>query len=310
MKYETAGDPMSGLKWTRKATRKIAAELHREGVLVSDKTVSRLLKELGYSLQANRKKIALSGCGTLKKRKERDRQFRHICRMRERFTRRNEPVISVDTKKKELIGNFKNSGRVWRNRHCDVADHDFPSYASGKVTPYGVYDTIANKGAVYVGLSHDTAAFAVDSITAWWEQHGSKRYPRASRILILADNGGSNRPSTVAWQYHLWKSLCQKHGLKVTLCHYPTGASKWNPIEHRLFSEISKNWAGVPLKDLPTALNYIRTTKTKTGLKVTASLNQKPYQLKEQISDDQLSEIKLNRYHLFPKLNYTLCSPN
>ena len=264
MKYETAGDPMSGLKWTRKATRKIAKELHREGILVSDKTVSRLLKYLGYSLQANRKKIALSGCGTLKKRKERDRQFRHICRMRECFTRRNEPVISVDTKKKELVGNFKNPGRVWRNQHCDVADHDFPSYASGKVTPYGVYDTIANKGAVYVGLSHDTAAFAVDSITAWWEQHGSKRYSHANRLLVLADNGGSNRPSTVAWQYHLWESLCQKHGLKVTLCHYPTGASKWNPIEHRLFSEISKNWAGVPLKNLSTALNYIRTTKTKT----------------------------------------------
>lgn len=301
---------MNGLKWTRKATRKIAAELQREGILVSGKSVCRLLKTLGYSLQANRKKVALSGCGSLQQRKERDMQFRHICRLRERFARRNEPVISVDTKKKELVGNFKNPGRVWRNHHCDVADHDFPSYASGKVIPYGVYDTIANNGAVYVGLSHDTAAFAVDSIAAWWQQHGSKRYSHARRMLILADSGGSNSPSNATWQYNLWKSLCQKHGLKITICHYPTGASKWNPIEHRLFSEISKNWSGVPLKTIQTALRYIRTTKTEPGLKVTASLNRKEYQLKQQVPDDQLSQIALNRYHLFPKLNYFLHPSN
>jgi hypothetical protein len=255
MKYETAGDPMTGLKWTRKATRKIALELKGQGIMVSDKWVGCILKELGYSLQSNRKRIALSGNGSLKRRAERDQQFRHICRMREHFARSQEPVISVDTKKKELIGNFKNSGRVWRDRACDVADHDFPSYASAKIIPYGIYDTIANEGAICIGVTHDTAAFAVDSICAWWEKYGSQRYPHARRILVLADNGGSNSPSNTAWQYHLWCDFSQRYGLKVCVRHYPAGASKWNPIEHRLFSEISKNWAGVPLVDLQTALS-------------------------------------------------------
>lgn len=307
MKYETAGDPMTGLKWTRKATRKIAAELTREGIMVSDKWVACILKELGYSLQANRKKIALSGNGSRQRRAERDLQFRHICRLRERFAHRQEPIISVDTKKKELIGNFKNPGRVWREQACDVADHDYPSYASGKIIPYGIYDTIANRGAVYLGLSHDTAAFAVDAICAWWKRYGSQRYPQARRILILADNGGSNAPSNAAWRYHLWNDFCQLYRLKVTICHYPTGASKWNPIEHRLFSEISKNWAGVPLVNLETAMKYIRKTRTEAGLKVTATLNRKPYALKERVPDELQTQVLINRYHLFPKLNYTLC---
>jgi len=306
MKYETAGDPMTGLKWTRKATRKIADELQREGIMVSDKSVSRILKELGYSLQANRKKIALSGNGSLQQRAQRDLQFRHICRMSECFARKQEPVISVDTKKKELVGNFKNPGRVWRDRPCNVADHDFPSYASGKMIPYGIYDTVANEGAVYIGLSHDTAAFAVDSICAWWEQYGSLRYPSARRILILADSGGSNGPSNAAWQYHLWRALCQQYRLKVTVCHYPSGASKWNPIEHRLFSEISKNWAGVPLINIQTALKYIRTTKTEKGLKVTATLNRKNYPLKQEVPVKLQAQVLIRRHQPHPKLNYTL----
>jgi hypothetical protein len=310
MKYETAGDPMTGLKWTRKATRKIADELKGEGIMVSDKWVGCMLKELGYSLQVNRKKIALSGNGSLKRRTERDLQFRHICRMRENFARRQQPVISVDTKKKELIGNFKNPGRVWRNQTCDVADHDFPSYASAKIIPYGIYDTIANEGAVYIGLSHDTAAFAVDSISAWWKKYGSQRYPHARRILILADNGGSNSPYNAAWQYHLWHDFCQQYRLKVTICHYPTGASKWNPIEHRLFSEISKNWAGIPLTNLQTALRYVRTTKTEPGLKVAATLNRKSYSLKERVPDELQAQVLINRYHRSPKLNYTLYPVN
>ena len=310
MKYETAGDPMTGLKWTRKATRKIADELKREGIMVSDKWIGSMLKELGYSLQANRKRIALSGNGSLQRRTERDRQFRHICRMRGHFARRQDPVISVDTKKKELIGNFKNPGRVWRQQSCDVADHDFPSDASAKSIPYGIYDTIANQGAVSLGLDHDTAAFAVDSICDWWKKYGFQRYPRARRILILADNGGSNSPSNAAWLYHLWHDFCQPYKLKVTVCHYPAGASKWNPIEHRLFSEISKNWAGVPLINLQTALKYIRTTKTETGLRVTASLNRKNYPLKEQVSEELQAQVLINRYHLFPKLNYTLSPAN
>lgn len=310
MKYETAGDPMTGLLWTRKSTEKIARELQREGIMVSAKSVARLLKGMKYSLQANRKKIALSGAGSRKKRKERDRQFRHINRMRECFAEQGFPVISVDTKKKELIGNFKNAGRVWRNRPRNVADHDFPSYAEAKMAPYGILDTIANAGAVYAGISHDTPAFAVDSINAWWEQHGQGRYPRAKHILILADNGGSNRPSSHAWKYHLWDSLCRKHGLTVTVCHYPTGASKWNPIEHRLFSEISKNWSGTPLSSMETALKYIRKTKTATGLTVSATLNRKYYPCKEKVPKELSTKIVLEEYKIFPKLNYTLRPSN
>ncbi|HAM51102.1 MAG TPA: ISAzo13 family transposase [Nitrospiraceae bacterium] len=303
MKYEMAGDPMTGMKWTRRATRKIAKELQREEIMISDKSVSRILKELGYSLQANRKKIALSGNGSLQQRAERDLQFRHICRMREGFARRQEPVISIDTKKNELIGNFKNSGRIWRDRRCDVADHDFPSYAEGKMIPYGIYDTVANEGAVYIGLSHDTAAFAVDCICTWWKHYGSVRYPHARRMLILADSGGT---SNAAWHYHLWYAFCQEYGLKVTVCHYPAGASKWNPIEHRLFSEILKNWAGIPLVDIETALKFVRTTKTKTGLKVTAALNREHYPLKEKISPADKAQVLIKRHQPQPKLNYTL----
>lgn len=306
MKYETAGDPMTGLLWTRKATEKIARELQREGIMVSAKSVARLLKGMKFSLQANRKKIALSGSGSRKKRKERDKQFRHINRMREGFAERGFPVISVDTKKKELIGNFKNAGRVWRDRPRNVADHDFPSYAEAKMAPYGILDTIANAGAIYAGISHDTPAFAVDSINAWWEQHGKGRYPQAKHILILADNGGSNRPSSHAWKYHLWDSLCHKHGLTVTVCHYPTGASKWNPIEHRLFSEISKNWSGTPLNSLETALKYIRKTNTTTGLTVSATLNRKYYPCKEKVPKELSAKIIHEECNIFPELNYTL----
>lgn len=176
--------------------------------MVSDKSVARILKKMGYSLRANRKKLALSGKGSKHERKQRDLQFRHICSTRESFARQGEPIISVDTKKKELIGNFKNPGRVWRERDRDVADHDFPSYAKAKISPYGIYDAIANTGMVCVGTSHDTPAFAADSIIAWWERHGTQLYPQAKNILILADNGGTNRPTSVPLIYHLWNSLC------------------------------------------------------------------------------------------------------
>ena len=309
MKYETAGDPKTGLKWTRKATRKVAAALQQEGIMVSDKSVARLLKKMGYSLRANRKKLALSGNGSKRERRQRDLQFRHICSSRECFARQGEPIISVDTKKKELIGNFKNPGRVWRD--CDrlVADHDFPSYAKAKISPYGIYDPIANKGMVCVGISHDTPAFAAHSIAKWWERHGIQQYPQAKRILILADNGGSNRPTSVPLKYHLWSSLCLQHGLKVTVCHYPTGASKWNPIEHRLFSEISKNWAGEPLVSLQTVLNFIRTTKTSSGLRVSAMFNRKHYQCKEKIPKEEAARIIVHKDPVFPDLNYTLLPP-
>lgn len=310
MKYETAGDPMTGLKWTRKSTSKIARALQQEGIMVSAKTVARILKKMKYSLRANHKKLALNGNGSKQERKQRDLQFRHICSTRECFARQGQPIISVDTKKKELIGNFKNPGRVWRDRDRDVADHDFPSYAKAKISPYGLYDPIANNAMVCVGISHDTPAFAADSIIAWWERHGSQQYPHAEKILILADNGGSNRPTSVPLKYHLWNSLCLQHGLTVTVCHYPTGASKWNPIEHRLFSEISKNWAGEPLASIQTALNFIRTTKTDSGLRVSAMLNRKHYHCKEKIPKKEAARIIVHKDPVLPDLNYTLLPPN
>jgi hypothetical protein len=264
---------------------------------------------MGYSLRANRKKLALSANGSKQEPKKRDLQFCHIRSTRECFARQGEPSISVDTKKKELIGNFKNPGRVWRDRNRDVADHDFPSYAKAKISPYGIYDTLANTGMVSVGISHDTPAFAADSILDWWERHGAQQYPNAKKILILADNGGSNRPTSVPFKYHLWNLLCLRYGLAVTICHYPTGASKWNPIEHRLFSEISKNWAGEPLVSLQTALNFIRKTKTDSGLRVSAMLNRKHYQCKEKIPKQQAARIVVQRDPLFPDLNYTLLPP-
>jgi Rhodopirellula transposase DDE domain len=309
MEYETAGDPKTGLKWTRKATRKIARALQQEDIMVSAKSVARILKKMGYSLRANRKKLALSANGSKHERKKRDLQFCHIRSTRECFARQGEPSVSVDTKKKELIGNFKNPGRVWRDRHRDVADHDFPSYAKAKISPYGIYDTQANTGMVCVGISHDTPAFAADSILDWWEHHGAQQYPNAKKILILADNGGSNRPTSVPFKYHLWNSLCLRYGLTVTICHYPTGASKWNPIEHRLFSEISKNWAGEPLVSLQTTLNFIRKTKTDSGLRVSARLNRKHYQCKEKIPKQQAARIIVERDPVFPDLNYTLLPP-
>lgn len=309
MKYETAGDPKTGLKWTRKTTRKVARELQQEGIMVSAKSVARILKKMGYSLRSNRKKLALSGNGSKHERKQRDLQFRHICRTREGFVRQGAPVISVDTKKKELIGNFKNPGKVWRDRDRPVADHDFPSYAKAKISPYGIYDTTENTAMVCVGISHDTPAFAADSIIDWWERQGAQQYPNAKDILILADNGGSNRPTSVALKYHLWKSLCLQYGLAVTVCHYPTGASKWNPIEHRLFSEISKNWAGEPLVSIQTALNFIRTTETSTGLHVSAMLNRKHYQCKEKIPKEEAAKMIVQRNSTFPDLNYRLLPP-
>jgi hypothetical protein len=309
MQYDTAGDPQTGLKWTRKATRKIAQELQQEGILVSAQSVGRILKQMGYSLRANRKKLALSGNGSPAERQKRDLQFRHICRTREDYSRRGQPVISVDTKKKELIGNFKNPGRVWRNQDREVADHDFPSYAKAKISPYGIYDPQTNAGMVCVGISHDTPAFAAESIATWWEGHGMYDYPDAGNLLILADNGGSNRPSSVVLKYHLWKFLCVQHGLTVQICHYPTGASKWNPVEHRLFSEVTKNWAGQPLETVQTALNLIRNTRTTTGLKVSAVYNRKHYQCKEKIPKQEAAKILIKKDSFFPDLNYTLLPP-
>jgi hypothetical protein len=300
--YETAGDPVSGLKWTRKTTAKIAEELGNMGIQVSPGTVAKLLKEMGFSLRANQKK--LSRCSVSPQ--VRNEQFIYIAEQRQRFADQGAIVISIDTKKKELVGNFKNDGQVWTREAVAVDDHDFRSQAEGVAIPYGIYDTLANVGSAFIGISYDTAEFAVDCLAMWYVSEGRLRYPNTREILILADSGGSNGSTRRTWKYWLQVKFCNVFGLTVTVCHYPPGTSKWNPIEHRLFSQISKNWAGHPLVSYETVLNYIRTTTTKTGLKVSSYLNIAEYEKGQKISDKQMKELALTKHSVQPKQNYTL----
>jgi hypothetical protein len=298
---EVAGDPMTGLKWTRKTTRKLAAELGRRArIEISRTTVARLLKEQHYSLKVNAKNRATQRCP------ERNQQFAHIVALRRRCERVHLPIISVDTKKRELVGCFKNPGTAWRREPLAVNDHDFRTDALGVAIPYGIYDLANNQGAVFVGTSVDTPAFAVDSIERWWCLHGRLEYPEANTLVILADSGGSNGCAPRAWKVNLQEKLCNQHGLTVTVSHYPSGASKWNPIEHRLFSEISKHWAGQPLESYATILNYIRRTRTTTGLTARAYLVRKKYQRGVKISNGQMCLLSLRRNKTLPKWNYTL----
>lgn len=300
MKHETAGDPMSALKWTRRTTTKIAAELHHLGIDVSDRTVAALLKKMGFSLRVNHKK--LSGASHL----HRDTQFARIAELRERCATENTPVISVDTKKKELVGAFKNPGAKWDREPVLVNDHDFRSDAEGVAVPYGVYDLQANTGTVFIGTSYDTPRFAVDCVEKWWRTEGCKRYPNVKRLTILADGGGSNGCTCRAWKFALQHQLCERHGLTVTVAHYPPGTSKWNPIEHRLFSELSKNWAGRPLNSLETILNYARTTATATGLRVRAHLVRRRYEKGVKITDVQMRQLAITQDDALPRWNYTI----
>lgn len=260
---------------------------------------------MGYSLRVNHKKLE-SGNRSSPAPEVRDEQFGHIGQLREKFAHAGNPIISVDTKKKQLIGRFKNEGKSWQPRPIAVNDHDFLCDAQGQAVPYGIYDTCANRGYVYLGTSADTPAFAVEAIRWWWATYGIKDYGSACHLLILADCGGSNGPRPRAWKYHLQHKLSIAHGLKVTVCHYPAGASKWNPIEHRLFAEITKNWAGKPLETFGTALNYIRTTATMTGLRTKARLSRQQYSKGEKISDAQMNRLNLTRDEPFPEWNYTL----
>lgn len=300
MKYETAGDPITGLKWTRKTTQKVADELIALGIDVSANTVARLLKQMKYSLRVNHKKL------TIKSDPNRDEQFVYIAELRERFAGRGDPIVSVDTKKRELVGNFKNAGVAWRTEPLLVNDHDFRSDALGIGIPYGIYDVQANLGAVFLGTSHNTPQFAVDNLERWWRYDGCWRYRKARELLILADGGGSNGPNSRPWKLGLQEKLCDRHDLTVTVAHYPTGASKWNPIEHRLFGEISKNWAGRPLDSYETVLKFIRTTGTSTGLRVKAYMATKYYPLGVKVSDDEMAKVRLERHITQGKRNYTL----
>lgn len=297
---------MTGLKWTKKSTEKISAQLSSIGVEASPNTVGRLLEKMGFSLKTNQKTILSGGRRKPGYRAKRDRQFINIKKTRIEFEKLSCPVISVDTKKKEMIGNFKNNGRTWNRKATKVHDHDYRSDSDGMAVPYGIYDLARNQGYVAIGISKDTPSFATDSVEEWWRIEGRKRYPKAGKILILADGGGSNASRSRVWKKGIQEKLCDKHHLAVTVCHYPPGASKWNPIEHRLFSEISKNWEGVPLKDLETIENYIATTTTSTGLKVTTSLNERVYPKGEKVSAGEFKLLNCEHSADLPEWNYTV----
>jgi hypothetical protein len=286
--------------WTGKRLRDISEELARLGLQVCPNTVRRLLDEIDYALHANRKSLSANTSPF------RDQQFGVLHHQRREFMLEGYPIISVDTKKKELVGQFKNHGRVWSREPIVVQDHDFRSQAQGMAIPYGIYDLHANRGMVVVGTSHDTPAFAVDAICQWWRRDGRHRYPNAPELLILADSGGSNGARCRAWKVALQDKLVDPYQLGVTVCHYPTGASKWNPVEHRLFSEISKHWSGQPLTDYETILRLIRGTRTQTGLVVNCTLNTKRYPTDVQISSRRIDELDLLKHPVLPEWNYTL----
>jgi len=297
----TAGDPMSLLKWTTKSTRGIAAELSRRGHPVDWKTVARCLHDLDYSLQANVKTIEGSD------HPNRDAQFHYINRQVKGHVKSADPVISVDTKKKELIGAFRNAGRTWRKKGQPdrVNGHDYPHLADGKAFTYGAYDVARDRAVVTVGISHDTAEFAVESVRRWWEVDGSQAYPKAKRLLICADSGGSNGNRLRAWKLHLQK-LADQIGIPITVCHYPPGTSKWNKIEHRLFSFISMSWKGQPLRSYETMINLIRATKTRSGLSVEAVLDKNQYPIGVKVSKAEFREINIEWHPTHPNWNYTI----
>jgi hypothetical protein len=295
------GDPMSPLRWTTRSTRNLAAELTRQGRRVGADTVGDLLRAEGFSLQGNAKTLE----GT--RHPDRDAQFRYISEQARAHQGSGDPVISVDTKKKELVGEFKNAGRQWRpkGQPAAVRTHDFPGDSAGKAIPYGVYDVTADAGWVNVGTDHDTAAFAVESIRRWWKAAGSSGYPAARRLLITADAGGSNGYRTRAWKAGL-AALAAETGLEITCCHFPPGTSKWNKVEHRLFSHITMNWRGRPLTSHDVIVNSIAATTTRTGLTVDARLDDGSYPTGVKVTSAQMAALPVSCHPFHGDWNYTL----
>jgi len=300
----TRGDPESALLWTCKSVRRLADELQKMGHQTSHRMVAELLDQMGYNLQANRK--TMEGVSH----PDRDAQFDYIHQKVKEFQNQGQPVISVDAKKKELVGNFKNQGREWRPKGSpeEVLVYDFESLGKGKVTPYGVYDLSQNKGWVSVGMDKDTAAFAVESIRRWWKTMGKTVYPRAKRLLITADSGGSNGSRVRLWKVEL-QNLSNETGLSISVCHFPPGTSKWNKIEHRLFSFISQNWRGKPLISHEVIVNLISATTTKTGLEVACGIDPNSYPRGIKVTDKELKAVNLLKDSFHGEWNYTI-KPN
>ena len=297
----TAGDPMRPLRWIHKSTRTVAKEVTRLGHPISHVTAARLLSELGYSLQVNAKSKEGRSPET------RDAQFLYINAQVERFHANGNPVLSVDAKKKEKVGEFKNAGRTYRpeGQPVEVNVYDYPNLAKGVAIPYGAYDVGRNHGFVNVGMTHETAEFAVQSLRWWWRRIGRRYYTGATEWLVCADGGGSNGSRRRGWKYHL-QELSDELKIPVTVCHYPPGTSKWNKIEHRMFSFISLNWQGVPLEDYATVVNLIGSTNTTTGLRVDTRLDQKTYKLGQKVSDADMAKVRLQPHDHHPKWNYTI----
>jgi transposase len=295
------GDPESPLRWTCKSTTKLAVELRKQGYSISEDTVGKLLKAKGYSLQSNRKR------DEGRQHPDRDAQFQYISRMVAEFQRRGAPVISVDTKKKELVGNYLNRGRQWRPKGApeEVRAYDFIDEELGKAIPYGVFDPTYNEGWVSVGVDHDTARFAVNSIRRWWEQMGEWRYPDARQILIMADGGGSNSSRSRLWKKCL-QQWADEERLTVVVCHFPPGTSKWNKIEHRMFCHITQNWRGRPLVSHQVLIQLIAATCTNTGLRIQSELDSSPYPKGLVVSDQEMASLHLHPSDFHGEWNYSI----
>ncbi|MFO8074140.1 MAG: ISAzo13 family transposase [Polyangia bacterium] len=296
---QTRGDPESALRWTSKSTTKLADELQKQGFVVSADTVARMLRGSGYSLQSTRKR--LEGASHA----DRNGQFEHIATLTKSAKRRRTPVISVDTKKKELVGRYSNAGREWRpaGQPEDVNVHDFPTPGRGKAIPYGIYDVGRNEGFVSVGITADTAEFAVESIRLWWRKLGRRRYAHAKELLVTADCGGSNSYRCRLWKLQL-QALADETGMRIRVAHYPPGTSKWNKIEHRLFCQITTNWRGRPLTNYQTVVDLISATKTTTGLKVYAHLDTRTYKKGREVSEAEMATLRIKRDSFHGEWNY------
>lgn len=297
----TRGDPESPLRWTCKSTRRLAHEMQKRGYRIGDRKVAGLLHEMKYSLQANAKTIEGA------QHPDRNAQFEYINTQTKAFACKGQPVISVDTKKKEIVGKFKNGGREWQPQGTPEKTmvHDFEDKDLGKIIPYGVYDIVANTGWVSVGMDHDTSDFAVDSILAWWRQMGITTYPNAQALLIMADGGGSNGSRSRLWKVAIQR-LANTIGLRVNVCHFPPGTSKWNKIEHRMFSFITQNWRGRPLISYETIINLIGNTTTETGLHIKARLNHRKYPIGIKIRDEELAKVNLKPARFHGEWNYSV----